>query len=103
LFYTKIKALFNFFRPPPISCQLGAAYASTLRITIAYTYLALGTLVPHAKMANLLNASICVAIFPLILAKWVFQDSLLLSHTSKNRALVMGRIITAPTRKSSSQ
>jgi hypothetical protein len=95
--------LLNFFRPPFISCQFGAAYASTLRITIAYTYLALGTLIPYAEAANLLNASICVAIFLLILAKWVFQDSLLLSHTPKNRASVMGRTITAPKRKGSSQ
>jgi hypothetical protein len=73
-----------------------------LRITIAYTCLALGTLVVHAKAANLLNASICVAIFPLILAKWVFQDSLLLSYTTKNRALIMGCIITILWRKNSS-
>jgi hypothetical protein len=95
--------LLNFFRPSFISCQFGAAYASTLRITIAYTYFALGTLVPHAKAANLLNASICVAIFLLILAKWVFQNSLLLSYTPKNRALIMGRIIMAPRRRSNSQ
>jgi hypothetical protein len=74
-----------------------------LRITIAYTCFALGTLVLYAKAANLLNASICVAIFPLTLAEWAFQDSLLLSHTFKNRALVMDRIVTAPRRKSSSQ
>jgi hypothetical protein len=103
LFCIKIRALFNFFRPPFISCQLGAAYANTLRITIAYTCLALGTLISYAKAANLLNASICVAIFPLTLAKWVFQDSLLLSHTFKIRALVIGRIVTASRRKSSSQ
>jgi hypothetical protein len=72
LFYTKVRILLNFFKPPPISCQLGAAYASTLRITIAYICFALGTLVPYAEAANLLNASICVAIFLLILAKWVF-------------------------------
>jgi hypothetical protein len=101
LFYTKVRVLLNFFRLSLISCQLGAAYASTLRITIAYICLALGTLVPHAEAANLLNASICVAIFPLTLAKWVFQDSLLLSHTFKNRASIMGRTITAPKRKSS--
>jgi hypothetical protein len=103
LFYIKIKILLNFFRFSFISCQLGAAYASTLRITIAYTCVALGTLVPHAKAANLLNASICVTTFPLILAKWVFQDSLLLSYTFKNRALIMDCIITAPKRRSSSQ
>jgi hypothetical protein len=103
LFYTKVRILLNFFRPFLISCQLGAAYASTLRITIAYTYLALGTLVPYAKAANLLNASICVAIFLLTLAKWIFQNSLLLSYTSKNCALIMGRIITAPRRRSSLQ
>jgi hypothetical protein len=103
LFYIGGKALLNFFRPPPILCQLGAAYASMLRIIIAYTCFALGTLVFYAKAANLLNASICVAIFLLILAEWVFQNSLLLSHTSKNRALVMGRIITASRRRSSSQ
>jgi hypothetical protein len=50
-----------------------------LRIIIAYTYFALGTLVLYAEAANLLNASIWVAIFSLILAKWFFQDSLLLS------------------------
>jgi hypothetical protein len=103
LFYIKTKVLLNFFRPFFISCQFGAAYANTLRITIAYTYFALGTLVPYAKAVNLLNASICVAIFLLILAKWAFQNSLLLSYTFKNRALIMGRIITAPKRKSSSQ
>jgi hypothetical protein len=103
LFYTKVRILLNFFRPPFISCQLGAIYANTLRITITYTCLALGTLVFYAKAANLLNASICVAIFLLIFAKWAFQDSLLLSYTPKNRALVMDRIITAPRRKSSSQ
>jgi hypothetical protein len=103
LFYTKVKALLNFFRPPFISCQFGAAYANTLRITTAYTCFALGTLIPYAKAANLLNASICVAIFLLIFAKWAFQDSLLLSYTFKNRASVMGRIITAPRRRSSSQ
>jgi hypothetical protein len=95
--------LLNFFRPSLISCQFGAAYASTLRIITAYICLALGTLVPYAEAANLLNASICVAIFLLILAKWVFQDSLLLSHISKNRALVINRIVTAPRRKGSSQ
>jgi hypothetical protein len=65
-------ALLNFFSPFFILCQFGVAYANTLRITIAYTCLALGTLVPYAKTANLLNASICVAIFPLTLAKWAF-------------------------------
>jgi hypothetical protein len=90
-------------RPFPISCQFGAAYASTLRIIIAYTCFALGTLVPYAEAANLLNASICVAIFLLILAKWVFQDSLLLSYTFKNHALIINRIVTALRRRSSSQ
>jgi hypothetical protein len=96
LFYIEVKVLLNFFRPFLISCQLGAAYASTLRITIAYIYFALNTLVPYAKAANLLNASICVAIFFLILAKFVFQNSLLLNYTFKNRASVMDRIVTAP-------
>jgi hypothetical protein len=103
LFYTKIRVLLNFFRPFFISCQLGAAYASTLRITTAYICFALGTLVFYTEAANLLNASICVAIFLLILAKWVFQDSLLLNHIPKNRASIMGRIVTASRRKSSSQ
>jgi hypothetical protein len=103
LFYIKIRVLLNFFRPSLISCQFDAAYVSTLRIIIAYICLALGTLVPYAKAANLLSASICVTIFFLILVKWIFQNSLLLSYTSKNRALIMGRIVTAPRRKGSSQ
>jgi hypothetical protein len=103
LFCTGVRVLLNFFRPSPISCQFGAAYANTLRITTAYTCFVLGTLVFYAEAANLLNASICVAIFPLTLAKWVLQDSLLLSHTLKNCASIMGCIVTASKRRSSSQ
>jgi hypothetical protein len=103
LFCTGVKALLNPFSPSSMSCQLGAAYANTLRITTAYTCLALDTLVPYAKAANLLNASIWVTIFPLTLTKWFFQNSLLLSQTPKNLAFVIGCIITVPRRKSSLQ
>jgi hypothetical protein len=47
-----------------------------LRITIVYICRALNTLMLYAKAANLLNASICVAIFFLTLAKCDVQLNL---------------------------
>jgi hypothetical protein len=72
-----------------------------LRITTAYTCRALNTLMPYAKTASLLNASICVAIFFLILAKCDVQLSLWFSQISNNLVSWEGWISVSPNRNDS--